>query len=137
MANPKIATTLSMAKVKEKLEEVPRKTLAQSKIQLPRFLSISYVQLEVFLVPSLVDNDEKEMLGLYQHDLHCLFIREGLSPQEEAHTVIHEVLHSIYRLYEVDSFDKEERIVAVVSNGLVDVIVRNPKLLDYLKHSLN
>ena len=59
------------------------------------------------------------------------------NPQQEAETLLHELLHAIYEVMGVRSKDGEERIISQMSLGMASVIRDNPTLIDWLKEKLS
>ena len=47
-------------------------------------------------------------------------------------TGVHEVLHTLYDLYHLEKGDEEERVVACLASGLVQVLRDNPAFLKYI-----
>jgi hypothetical protein len=68
-------------------------------------------------------------LGLQQ-----LVVREGYSRDYTAVSILHEVLHGVWRLAGLhhDLGDHEERIVSSMDAALLDTLRRNPELVAYL-----
>ena len=58
-----------------------------------------------------------------------------------ANTLLHEVMHGIVYQYgmvqTMDKFDKEEKIVNTLTNGLMNVFVDNPWLMEYIKEQID
>lgn len=60
-------------------------------------------------------------------------IRDDLAPDLERETVMHELLHAVYRTAGIDStVMREEQIVSALSPHLMDAMLRTPGLLSYL-----
>jgi hypothetical protein len=51
-------------------------------------------------------------------------------------TVLHEIHHAIYRIFALRDSDDEERIVAVTATAMTQVLRDNPKLVEWLKDTL-
>lgn len=47
-------------------------------------------------------------------------------------TLLHEIMHAIYHLYDLESCDGEEDVVMRMANGMQMVMVDNPRLGKYL-----
>lgn len=75
-------------------------------------------------------------LGNCNNIYHTINIADGLSPMEEADTVLHEVLHAIaWAMHlEFGCESTEERIVAAFATGIMGVLQDNPRLAEYLAH---
>lgn len=67
---------------------------------------------------------------------HVINIADGMSPMEEADTVLHEVLHAIsWAMHlEYGCESSEERIVSSFATGIMGVLQDNPRLAAYLAH---
>ena len=59
---------------------------------------------------------------------------------EAVNTVLHECFHAIYRLHNLrkpdDDEEVEERIVDSMANGMVELIRRNPPLVEWIRDKL-
>ena len=63
-------------------------------------------------------------------------IADGLSPVEEADTLLHEVLHGIvYTTHLELSYEQEERVVATLATGLMGGLQDNPRFAQWLIQS--
>lgn len=58
------------------------------------------------------------------------------SPQLEAETTLHEILHAIWWAYQAKAKDGEERIVSCLGVGLAQFIRDNPAFTDWLRDKL-
>lgn len=73
-------------------------------------------------------------LGDY-NSFHGHVIRVKIDGENDwsiADTLIHEILHGIYRTYSVSDDDGEERVVSVMATGLTQVFRDNPRLVKWL-----
>lgn len=59
-------------------------------------------------------------------------ISTGMGPDAERDTMLHEVLHAIWRQTPFRQHDEEERIIQALAPALLDTLRRNPKLTAYL-----
>lgn len=81
-----------------------------------------------------IENPMADCVGMYKRGEGKIFIDQSLSPDEKLNTIIHELLHAVYHLYGLPADDDtEERYVNTLANGITEVILRNPKLLQHLK----
>ena len=61
-------------------------------------------------------------------------IAKGQHKVEKANTVLHEILHAICHVQGLNLTDKEEeRIVLSLTNGLIDFMRENPKMVEQLQ----
>lgn len=59
-------------------------------------------------------------------------IRDGVSPVEEADTVLHEILHAVWFNMDIGNKKIEEHVVRKLATGLTQVFQDNPALVQYL-----
>ena len=105
---------------------------------------------------SIYDENDKEILhylfGNSGQDWQHNYIRKNGSPDVyrtndnvffllNTNTLLHEVMHGIVYQYgmvqTMDKFDKEEKIVNTLTNGLMNVFVDNPWLMEYIKEQID
>ncbi len=67
--------------------------------------------------------------GEYSADELIIRIDVTQKEQRVVETLIHEIIHAIYNLYNINDDDKEERIVSAMSRGWLQVYRDNPDLL--------
>lgn len=65
-----------------------------------------------------------------------IIMSTGLNPEEQTNTMIHEMLHGIFHVYNIDSKAEEEYLVTCIANGLTGVMRDNPKLFPMLQRQL-
>lgn len=80
---------------------------------------------------------EEEMDGNYVGFCYAqegvIEIKEDQHPMEEADTILHEALHALFYLLDLGlSRTREERVVRLLSTGLIQVFADNPEFLNYL-----
>ncbi len=70
-------------------------------------------------------------------DLRRQLIRivDDHGPTQERDTVLHEVLHMVARMADLEERKLDERAINVFSTVLLDVLRRNPRLVEYLADS--
>lgn len=75
--------------------------------------------------------------GQFDSKTQGILLCEGFpSPYMEADTLLHEILHGIWWERDIRAKDGEERIVAEISGGLIQVLRDNPALLEWLRVAL-
>ncbi len=57
-------------------------------------------------------------------------VTEGLPRDVVRNTIIHELLHALYREYDIQEDDDEERTVTKLANGICQLTLDNPWLKD-------
>ena len=83
---------------------------------------------------------QSDCYGEYDHRKNTITIQNGLSPLDEANTLLHEILHGIAYINSLtqsgqplDSENKEEVVINTMTNGLAQVFRDNKWLLPYFK----
>lgn len=100
------------------------------RIKIPQSVQVSYQHIKISVGPC-------EDLGNYDPNTHEIRIREKQKWQEEANTFLHELLHAVYSCYNLDKKSDEEKIVSAITNGLMEVMTRNPEILNYFSKVWN
>ena len=98
------------------------------RIKPPTRIDLSYQKIEIVF---LSKKENPDTLGGYEPDDHKIEIRSRLKWEEEANTLLHELLHAIYHCYRIKDKSDEEVTVTTMSNGLMELMTRNPKLQEY------
>ena len=83
---------------------------------------------------------QSDCYGEYDHRKNTITIQNGLSPLDEANTLLHEILHGISYVNSLtvsgqplDSDNKEEVVINQMTNGLAQVFRDNKWLLPYFR----
>ena len=83
---------------------------------------------------------QSDCYGEYDHRKNSITIQNGLSPLDEANTLLHEIIHGIAYINSLtqsgeplDTENKEEVVVNTLTNGLAQVFRANKWLLPYFK----
>lgn len=86
---------------------------------------------------------QTDCYGEYDHRKNSITIQTGLSPLDEANTLVHEILHAVSYINSLtvsgqplDGENKEEVVINQFTNGLVQVFRDNKWLLTYLRDKL-
>ena len=81
---------------------------------------------------------QSDAYGEYDHRKNIISIQEGLSPLDEANTLLHEIIHGVAYINSLtqtgqplDTENKEEVVVNTLTNGLAQVFRDNKWLLPY------
>lgn len=95
------------------------------RVKPPTKVDVSYQKLNVVV-------GKCDELGYYESDLHQIKLQANQKWHEEANTLLHEILHAIWFCYNLGLEDEqEEKIVASLANGLMEMFARNPEALQY------
>jgi Zn-dependent peptidase ImmA (M78 family) len=83
---------------------------------------------------------QSDSYGEYDHRKNTISIQTGLSPLDEANTLLHEILHAVAYINSLtqsdqplDTENKEEIVINSMTNGLAQVFRDNKWLLQYFK----
>ena len=83
---------------------------------------------------------QSDCYGEYDHRKNSITIQNGLSPLDEANTLLHEIIHGIAYINSLtqsgqplDTKNKEEVVVNTMTNALAQVFRDNKWLLPYFK----
>ena len=111
-------------------------------MKLPDKIRIGYQDIAIEHETSTFQK-QTDSYGEYDHRKNSITVQTGLSPLDEANTVVHEILHGIAYINSLtasgqplDSDNKEEVVINQFTNGLVQVFRDNKWLLTYLKDKL-
>ena len=81
---------------------------------------------------------QSDAYGEYEHRKNQITIQQGLSPLDEANTLLHEILHGVAYINSLtqtgqplDKEDSEEVVINTITNGLAQVFRDNKWLLPY------
>ena len=81
---------------------------------------------------------QSDAYGEYDHRKNTISIQEGLSPLDEANTLLHEIMHGVAYISSLtqtgeplDTENKEEMVINTMTNGLAQVFRDNKWLLPY------
>ena len=83
---------------------------------------------------------QSDSYGEYDHSKNTITIQSGLSPLDEANTLLHEILHGVAYINSLtqsgqplDSENKEEVVINTMTNALAQVFRDNKWLLPYFR----
>ena len=100
------------------------------------FKSIRVGPFDVEITP-LEGKDRDNNLGTFCDTQLRISLREAYNnPQQEAETLLHELMHAIYEVMGIRSKDGEERIISQMSLGMAMVMRDNPDLMRWLQEKL-
>ena len=89
-------------------------------------------------IKQLDGEDRDKCLGMFSETKQQILMRDNYpSEQQEAETLLHELLHAIWAVFGCKPKDSEERIVSQMSIGMATVISDNPDLIEWLKEKLS
>ena len=83
---------------------------------------------------------QRDSYGEYDQRKNSITIQNGLTPLDEANTLLHEILHGVSYINSLtqsgqplDSENKEEVVINTLTNGLAQVFRDNKWILPYFK----
>lgn len=80
--------------------------------------------------------DASDLYGHVNHSTQIIQIDTSKPPERVADTFLHEILHCIYRVWNLPDELQEEDYVVATSYGLTTVFRDNPELLPWLTKML-
>ena len=105
--------------------------------QLEKTIKIGYQDITIERETSTFQK-QSDCYGEYEHRKNQITIQKGLSPLDEANTLLHEILHGVSYINSLtqtgqplDSENKEEVVINTITNGLAQVFRDNKWLLSY------
>lgn len=75
----------------------------------------------------------KKRYGEYSYNTSTIYVGLSYPITIILHTLIHEINHAIFWLYNIEKDDDEERIVNTMANAWVQVYKDNPKLVEFIR----
>lgn len=88
-------------------------------------------------IDHLEGKDRTDFLGTFSSGNMTISLRDQyVSEQVRAETLLHEILHAVYQVFDVKPKDGEERTVHGLSIGLACVIRDNPDLMAWMMGAL-
>ena len=108
---------------------------------LPNSIKIGYINYQFDFWPDSFASTEKAQ-GEFFEEAGKIGLKESAIPSiQGVNTLLHEILHGIVYQYgmvqTMEKFDKEEKIVNTLTNGIMNVFVDNPWLMDYIKEQID
>lgn len=100
-----------------------------NELKTPERVVIGPLEYQVKIVKNLRSDDNKRLAGMINGPEATIYLTEEQSPQFARIVLWHEMIHGIL---DAAGFQAEhnEAVVDALAHGLVDVILRNPDLID-------
>ena|ERR1700733_4588450 len=102
---------------------------------LPAVIKLGYQDIAVSEF-SFLDGEQ----GAYSADAAKIRINEGMEGRELLNTLLHECLHAIVYTYglkkDFKDDDEEEKLVNAFGNGLTELLVRNPEVVEFIRKTV-
>jgi hypothetical protein len=103
-------------------------------MSLPKKLKINFRTYDVSKIDNLKNDRGERLWGLHKPVDSKILLDLGLRPDQEASTLMHEVLHALIDMYDL-KLEDEERICECLANGLTCLFQDNPKLVKYIQEA--
>ena len=101
------------------------------------FKSIRVGPFDLTIKP-LTGEDRDKCLGMFSETQMSILMRDQYaSDQQEAETLLHEILHAIWSVGGCKAKDHEERVISQMSIVMAGVFQDNPDLIEWLKEKLS
>ena len=103
--------------------------------ELPNSIKIGYINYQFDFWPDSFSSTEKAQ-GEFFEEAGKIGLKESAIPSIlGVKTLLHEILHGIVYQYGMQETleNNEEKVVNTMTNGLTNVLVDNPWLVDYIK----
>ena len=101
-------------------------------MKLPNKVKVGGIYYTITDKPFEIDPKGTGAWGLTDHRSCIIYIDTGVSLNQVKDTLLHEILHAIFFIYNVDTGDGEERVVTPTASGLVQVFEDNKPIRDFL-----
>ncbi len=104
---------------------------------LPAVLKISAYDIRLINLLSDEEGDDQVTWGKWSMNLQLIKLKaDQPSPYFAVDTLLHEIFHAIWCIYNIKREDDEERSVSTVATAVTDLFRRNPGLLYWLATTL-
>lgn len=78
----------------------------------------------------------QDKYGMTVHSLQRIQLDVNYGYQRTAATLLHEILHAIYRQWEIQEADKQEHTIELLESGLCTVWRDNPEVMRWIHTGL-
>lgn len=104
-------------------------------MKIPKSVKIGYHDYQIVEWTS-TEVELSDTWGQCDKNDKIIYICTDTNPKTVADIFIHECLHAIWEYFALDDTQDEEKAVSVLSSGLVDMFVSNPKVFAWVKQQL-
>ena len=103
-------------------------------MKLPVKLKVGYRNYKIEDLPQH-EADARGLRGTHLSHSGVIRIERGMDTEQQANTLIHEILHACWSQCHLDE-DIEEHTITVLTNQLTQVFQDNPEVTKYLRDAL-
>jgi len=96
-------------------------------MKLPKSVKIGAIRYKIKLVPRS-EFDHDDAWGVFRFRARCIDLARDLDRRSLASTLLHEILHGVCQVFNIDKLEDEEKLVESLENGLTAVMADNPGL---------
>ena len=104
-------------------------------------IKIGYQKYGIDIWPDSFATTEEAVGEFFNNDRKIGLRGNYVETLHGANTLLHEVMHGIVYQYgmceTMEKFNKEEKIVNTMANGIMQVFVDNPWFIDYIKEQID
>jgi len=104
-------------------------------------IKIGYQKYDIDIWPESFATTEEAVGEFFNNERKIGLRGDYVETLHGTNTLLHEVIHGIVYQYgmvqTMEKFDKEEKIVNTLTNGIMNVFVDNPWLMDYIKEQID
>ena len=104
-------------------------------ISLPASVKVGYVDYQLVLWES-IEATAASRKGECCNLTSVIRVRADMAPRSFAETLIHEILHACFYVFDIRDDDKEEKTVSVLSVALATVWRDNPSVVAFIMGAL-
>lgn len=102
---------------------------------LPASIKIGYIDYKVICWPP-IDATAAGRRAECDNLVSAIRVRDDLPDAAFAESLIHEILHALYYVFDIRDDDKEEKTVGVMATALATVWRDNPALIAFISGAL-
>ncbi len=107
----------------------------QQQCKLPKSVKIGSIVFTVTNDPFKVDERGTKDWGCILYRESLIYVDTSLTLDVIKETLLHEVMHGVFCVFNIDSEQGEEKVIGPLSSGLMAVFVDNPVLTAFLTSS--
>ena len=100
--------------------------------KMPKSVTLGHRDFGIKKVDALIDDNDNSLAGQYNGKEEMIYINNNLpSAQVDADTLLHELLHGVWYIQNLDDKKEEEELVTCIAFGLSSIFKHSPDILKY------